>query len=418
MGKVTVSAPAMPLPEWEALEGFIREHVQRLLQSLLEEELSSILGRDRSERQTTVDAAKGYRNGYGKPRRLSTQCGTVVLRRPRARNLEERFESRVLPLFAKRTREVSELLPQLYLHGLAQNDFELALRGLLGEGAPLSSSSIERLRAKWQLEFDAWNKRGLSDRRLVYLWADGIYVKAGLEKDKAALLVVIGGMDDGCKEVLAVSTGYRESKEAWAEVFRGLRNRGLISPRLSTGDGNAGLWGGLAEVWPQSAEQRCWNHKIVNVLDQFPKKLQPEAKEMLCPIPYAPTRAEAEALRDDFVRHFHGLYPKAASTLLNDWERMVTFYDFPAPHWRHLRTTNVVESPFASVRLRTSAGKRYKKAANATALIWKLLTVAESRFQKLNCYELLPLVYMGIKFKDGRIEQRRDEPVEIAGRAA
>jgi len=200
------------------------------------------------------------------------QAGTIEIRRPRVRGLEERFESRILPLFERRTKAVGELLPELYLHGLSLGDFELALRGLLGEGAPLSPSSIERLRAKWQQEHDEWAKRPLSDLRLVYLWADGVYVKAGLEKEKAALLVVIGATVDGQKHVLSVVPGHRESKESWAYVFRDLKMRGLKAPKLMTADGNSGVWGALSEVWPQAGEQRCWNHKIVNVLDQLPKK--------------------------------------------------------------------------------------------------------------------------------------------------
>jgi transposase-like protein len=387
---------------WEGLEGFTRQKIQGWVQALLEEEITELLGRPRSKRRGNVDAPVGYRNGYGKRRRLSMQAGTVELRRPRVRGLEERFESRILPLFERRTKEVGQLLPELYLHGLSQGDFELALRGLLGEGAPLSPSSIERLRGKWQQEYDEWARRPLHDLRLVYLWADGVYVKAGLEKEKAALLVVIGATVDGQKHVLAVVPGHRESKESWAYVFRDLKRRGLKVPKLMIADGNSGVWGALSEVWPEVSEQRCWNHKIVNVLDQLPKKLQAEGRQLLTRIPYAPTRAEAEKAKADFVRRFRTSHEKAVTILEADWERMLTFYGFPEQHWRHLRTTNVIESPFAAVRLRTGASKRFKKVASATALIWRVLMVAEKRFRRLNAPKLLLDVYEGNQFVNGR----------------
>ena len=261
-------------PAWETLEAWVREQARDMIQQALEEEVTELLGRMKSERRVAVDAPPGYRNGYGKPRRLAMSSGTIEVRRPRVRGLEERFESRVLPLFQRRTKEVGELIPELYLHGLAEGDFELALRGLLGDGAPLSKSSVGRLRAKWTVEHEAWSRWPLEGRELVYAWADGIYVKAGLEKDKAALLVVIGAMSDGTKEVLAVTPGYRESTESWAAVLRDLKARGLGTPKLLVADGNLGIWGAAREVWPEAAEQRCWNHKTTNVLDRLPKREQ------------------------------------------------------------------------------------------------------------------------------------------------
>lgn len=388
-------------PGWAALEEYARGKIQGWIQDLLEEEVTELLGREKSERRRAVDGGEGYRNGYGKPRRLSMTAGTITVRRPRVRGLEERFESRLLPLFVRRTEEVGELLPQLYLHGLAQGDFELALRGLLGEGAPLSPSSIERLRGKWQLEFEEWNNRRLDELEVVYAWADGIYVKAGLEDTKAALLVIVGALSDGRKVVLAVASGQRESKESWAAVLRGLRDRGLKPWRVTVADGHLGIWAALAEVFPHAEEQRCWNHRIVNVMDQLPKKLWPEARELLRAIAYAETRSECERLRDQFVRRYGKTYPKAAETLTRDWERMVTFYSFPKDHWRHLRTTNPVESPFAALRLRTSAAKRFKKVRSAEALIWKTLMIAETKFRRLNAPELLKGVAAGKKFVDG-----------------
>jgi transposase-like protein len=385
--------------------------IQEWVQDLLEEEVTERLGRERSQRRSVMDNHEGYRNGYGKRRRLSMTSGTITVRRPRMRGLEERFVSRILPLFARRTREIGELLPQLYLHGLSKGDFELALRGLLGEGAPLSPSSLERLKAKWQEEFASWMSRSLEDRELVYLWADGVYVKAGLEREKAALLVVIGAMRDGRKEVLAVVPGYRESKESWLGVFRSLKERGLEAPKLVVADGSAAAWAAVAEVWPEAREQRCWNHKIINVLDQLPKKLQAEARELLVKIPYAATRAEAEHLREAFAKRYGRSYPNTATILEKDWERMVAFYDFPAEHWKHIRTTNIVESPFASVRLRTDAARRFRKVEGASALIWKLLMVAESRFRRLNAPELLADVYAGVEFVDGKAVSRSQRRV-------
>jgi len=411
MSKRTLTETDSSMVSWETLESFTRGRVQNFIQELLEEEVTELLGREKSKRRSGVDGALGYRNGYGKPRRLSMQGGTITVRRPRLRGLEERFVSRLLPLFVRHTKEVGAMLPELYLHGLSKGDFELALRGLLGEGAPLSASSIERLRASWQLQHDEWKSRSLEGRELVYVWADGIYVKAGLEKEKAALLVVIGAMSDGRKEVLAVTAGYRESKESWQGVFRDLRDRGLEVPKLAVADGNAGAWAAVVEIWPEAKEQRCWNHKIVNVLNQLPRKLQGQARELLCVIPYAPSRAEAERLRERFARRYRSAYPKAVEILEKDWERMVTFYDFPEEHWKHLRTTNIVESPFASVRLRTAASKRFKKVDNATAMIWKVLCVAESRFRKLNAPELLAQVYAGGVFVDGNAVTRESQRV-------
>ncbi len=389
-------------PSWETLEEMVRDRAQAFIEQILEEEVTAVLGREKSERRAAVDARPGYRNGYGKPRRLAMSSGTITVRRPRVRGLEERFESRVLPLFARRTKEVAELIPELYLHGLAEGDFELALRGLLGEGAPLSKASIRRLRQGWTEEFEAWSQRSLADREVVYVWADGIYVKAGLERDKAALLVVIAAMRDGTKEVLAIRSGYRESLESWLEVFRDLKARGVGAPRLLVADGNTAIWGAAREVWPEAAEQRCWNHKMRNVLDRLPKREQAEAKDLLRKVVYAETKDEAIRARQTFAKRYRQWYPKAVDVLDDDFERMVTFYDFPEAHWKHLRTTNIVESPFASVRLRTSAAKRFKRVESATALIWKLLTVAEKRFRRLDAPHLLRDVYEGRKFEDGK----------------
>jgi transposase-like protein len=300
---------------WEHLEDFVREYVQQFIQALLEEDVTKLLGRTKSARQEAVDAEPGYRNDYGKPRRLTLTSGTITVRRPRVRDLNERFVSRVLPLFKRQTKEVGELLPQLYLHGLALGDFELALRGLLGDGAPLSTASQLRLKTQWQGEYESWKQRRLDDLEVVYIWADGLYVKAGLEDTKAALLVMIGVLTNGQKVVLAVESGQRESKESWRMMLRDLRKRGLKPWRCTIADGHLGLWAALGEQYPTLAEQRCWNHPIVNVLDAMPKKHQAEARTLLCTLPYAETQAACETLRAEFTTRYQKLAPKAVERL-------------------------------------------------------------------------------------------------------
>jgi len=399
MSKI-IEEPAASSPVWETLETYAREQIQQFVQRLLEEEVDALLGRTKSERRTDGTPI-GYRNGYGKPRQLGLTSGTITVQRPRVRDVEERFVSRLLPLFQRRSREVGVLLPELYLHGLSTGDFELALRGLLGDAAPLSASSIQRLKTDWQARYDAWRQRDLSDLALVYCWADGIYVKAGLEQAKAALLVLIGALADGRKVILAVESGQRESTESWAAVLRALKARGLGAPKLTVADGHLGIWSALAQVWPESAEQRCWNHKLRNVVDVVPRKAQPEVKAHVQRIAAAASRAEAEGERRAFRLAFHTRYPKAVERLERDWERLVASYAFPAEHWRHLRTTNVVESPFDAVRLRTSAAKRFKKVESATALIWRILLVVEQHFRKLNAPHLCAEIYAGVTYRDG-----------------
>lgn len=401
MGKNTDKKAEKSRVTYEVLEEVVRMKVQEFIQDILEEEITEFLGRRKSERiRKKIDTHGGYRNGYGKPRRLALMNGTIRIRRPRLRNSDE-FESKVLPLFKRSTKELGEALPELYLHGLAKGDFELALRGLLGSGAPLSPASIQRLKGKWQVEYEGWKNGDLSGLEVVYQWADGIFVKAGLEKDKAALLVIIGALKNGQKVLLACESGYRESKESWLGILRDLRRRGLKLGRLTIADGHLGIWSALGEIHPHGDEQRCWNHKITNVLDAMPRRVRNEAGEYIKRIPYAETREECESLRDEFVSRYKREYPKAVEKLVTDWERMVTFYSYPKEHWVHIRTTNVVESPFSSIRLRTDAAKRFKRVENATAMIWKLLCVAEKNFYSLRGYWLLPEVYAGKRFVNG-----------------
>ena len=297
---------------------------------------------------------------------------------------------------------MNQLIPQLYLHGLAMGDFELALRGLLGKDAPISAGTVARLKEKWQAEWVEWRQRSLDGLKVVYMWVDGIYIKAGLEKDKAALLVVIGGLRNGEKVILAIEPGYRESAEGWSAVLRDLKDRGMNLPRLVVGDGHLGIWGALSNVYPGVLEQRCWNHKVMNVLDKLPKKAQAQGKLGLQKIFSAECRQDAEVNRNRFIDWCKKEnYQAAKESLERDWERMLTFYQFPKEHWKHLRTTNIVESPFAALRLRTAAAKRFKKVTNATAVIWKMLMLAEQRFRKLDAPEKMEMVFMGALFQDG-----------------
>jgi len=386
---------------YSELEEYARGKVREYLQDLLEEEVSEWLGREKSERKRSVLEQPGYRNGYGKPRRFTLSLGTVEVRRPRVRDLGERFESKILPMFRRQTKEVRGLIPDLYLHGLASGDFELALRELLGEGAPLSASSIQRLKEKWEGEYEQWRGTAIEESDWAYLWADGIYVKAGLGKEKAALLVVIGVQRDGNKRFLALEAGYRESKESWALVLRQMKVRGVKSARLFVGDGNLGLWAAVGEIYPQAQEQLCWNHKMLNVMDAVSKKEQVQAKGHLSAMMYAESRQEALKERKKFEQAFRH-NPKAIKTVVDNWERLTTYYDFPREHWKHLRTSNVVESPFSRVRLRTTASRRFKSQVNATCLIWKTLMVAEMSFRKLNAPSLVEKVAEGKKYDNGK----------------
>jgi transposase-like protein len=320
----------------------------------------------------------------------------------------------VLPLFKRRSQELGGMLAQLYLHGLASGDFELALRGLLGEGAPLSAASLLRLTSAWQTEYAAWKRTDLSKLELVYGWADGLYVKAGIGDRKAALLIIVGATTSGEKRLLACAAGERESKESWSELLRDLKQRGLKLPRLTVADGHLGIWAALGELNPQGAEQRCWNHKIVNVLNALPSKEQAEAAKLLKAMMYANSRSVCERKRDEFLLRFKKTAPKACATLTRDWERLVSFFDYPQQHWIHLRTTNIVESPFHAVRLRTDASRRFKKVDNAEAMIWKLLMVAHKSWRALNAPHLMREVYEAKPFKDGVAVQSKITPTRKA----
>lgn len=419
VGKTTEKATAPSRVVWTGLEAMLRQHVRDHIQRLLEEEVEVFLGRARYERKSSVESRSGYRNGHGKARKLTLSCGTVEFRRPRMSDLDGRFESALLPFFARRTREVNALLPELCLNGLAEGDMDLALRGLLGDDAPISAATVARLKAGWQRDLDEWSSRSLAALKVIYLWVDAIYVKAGLEKDKAAILVALAGLSDGTKVIVALAPGYRESTESWRDFLADLKRRGMNAPRLVIGDGHLGIWGAMREVYPESEWQRCWKHKVANVLDRLPKKAWPEAKKRLSEMSRAETAEKALASRREFQAWARKLgHGEAADLIEKDWEDLVAFYKFPKEHWGHLRTTNPVESPFSSVRLRTDAARRYKKVENATAVVWKTLRVTERRFRKLNAPDLCEKVFNGAVFVNGVVQPKPERDTNKEKEAA
>jgi transposase-like protein len=393
-----------------SLDDLAREGARRMIATALEAEVEEYVGAlvsevDEDGRRLVV------RNGRARERRLTVGSGTVPVRAPRVNDKRidgetgerKRFTSRILPAYARRSPKVTEVLPILYLRGLSTGDFAPALRDLLGEDASgLSSSSIQRMTEAWQAEHTAFGKRELRFHRYAYLFVDGVNVSVRLGEDpKVCLLVVIGVREDGEKELLGVEDGYRESEDSWAAVFRDLRDRGLNEPKLMCGDGALGAWAALRGVFPATREQRCWVHKTANVLDALPKRLQPRAKSLLHEMAEAPTRADAGKARERFRSEFDAKYPKAVAKLDKDWEALTAFYDFPAEHWRHLRTTNPIESSFATVKLRTKVTKGAVSKKAALAMAYKLLDAAQERWRRVNGHELVGDVLDGVKFKDG-----------------
>ncbi len=350
------------------------------------------------------------RNGRGQERKLTVGSGTVPVRAPRVNDKRiddhgqrEKFSSRILPAYARRSPKVTDVLPVLYLHGLSTGDFGPALRDLLGEDASgLSASSIQRLTESWQDEHAQFRRRELRFHRYAYVFVDGVNVKVRLGEDpKLCVLVVIGVREDGHKELLAVEDGYRESEDSWSAVFRDLKDRGMNEPKLCCGDGALGAWAALGNVFPATAEQRCRVHKTANVLDALPKRLQPRAKTLLHEMAEAPSRADALNARQKFAAEFDAKYPKSVAKLEKDWEQLTAFYAFPAEHWRHLRTTNPIESSFATVKLRTKVTKGAGSKKAALAMAFKLLDAAQGRWRRFNGHELVVDVLNDVQFKDG-----------------
>jgi transposase-like protein len=390
------------------LDELLQQGALKMLQDALEAEVEAYLARHRDARDER-GRAQVVRNGKAPTRQLVTGSGTLAVRAPRvddrrvnAAGQRQRFTSEILPSYMRRAPKVTEVLPILYLRGLSTGDFRAALPVLLGETASgLSPTTITRLTAGWETEYQAWRQRDLRTADYVYVWVDGVHFRVRLEEDRLCTLVLIGVRPDGTKELIAVEDGYRESTESWASVLRDLKRRGLRAPVVAVGDGALGFWAAVGTVWPDTRGQRCWVHRLVNVLDKLPKRLQPRAKQALHAIMQAPTRAEAEANIDAFAAEYDAKYPKAVASLRRDQAHLLTFYDFPAEHWRHLRTTNIVESPFATVRLRQRVTKGAGSRTKALVMAFKLLAMAEERWRKVNGPALLPLVRAGVRFVDG-----------------
>ena len=392
------------------LDDLAREGARRMIAAALEAEVEEYVGSFADE--VNEDGRRlVVRNGRGKERRLTVGSGTLPIHAPRVKDkrVEEetgertRFSSKILPRYARRSPRVTDVLPVLYLRGLSSGDFAPALRELLGEDASgLSASSISRLTEKWREEHRAFKRRRLDFVRYAYLFADGVHVSVRLGEDKRlCLLVIIGVREDGRKELLAVEDGYRESSDSWAEVLRDLNARGMSEPKLVTGDGALGLWAALADVFPHAREQRCWVHKTANVLDALPKRVQPQAKRMLHEIVEGATRKDAGQAIGAFVAEFEPKWPKAAEKLTKDREQLLAFYDYPAEHWRHLRTTNPIESSFATVKLRTRVTKGAGSKDAALAMAYKLLDAAQDRWRMFNGAELVKELLDGATFRDG-----------------
>jgi putative transposase len=407
------------------LDELLRQGALRMLQHALETEVEEYVTRHRATRDER-GRAQVVRNGKAPARQLVTGTGTLEVRAPRvndrrvdAAGQRQRFTSEILPTYMRRAPKVTEVLPILYLRGLSTGDFQAALPVLLGkDAAGLSPTTITRLTASWDTEYQAWRTRRLAEADYVYVWVDGVHFRVRLEEDRLCTLVMIGVRPDGTKELIAVEDGYRESTDSWSTVLRDLKRRGLRAPVVAVGDGALGFWAAVGAVWPETREQRCWVHRLANVLDKLPKRLQPRAKQALHGIMQAPTRAEAEAGIDAFAAEYDAKYPKAVTSLRRDQAQLLTFYDYPAEHWRHLRTTNIIESPFATVRLRQRVTKGAGSRTKALLMAFKLLAMAEERWRKVNGLELLPLVRAGVRFVDGVQEKPKNPIVEEKENAA
>ena len=391
-----------------ALEEIAREGARRMLAAALEAEVTEYVDAHREERDADGHALV-VRNGRARARTVVTGGGTIEVRAPRVhdRRIDKdgnrcRFTSRILPPYMRRSPKVDEVLPILYLRGLSTGDFREALPALLGEDAAgLSATTITRLTNQWQAEYEEFCRRDLSDCHYVYVWVDGVHVNVRLEDDRLCLLVMLGARADGTKELIAIEDGYRESKESWLTVLRDLKRRGMQPPHVAVGDGALGFWAAVREVWPQTDEQRCWVHRLGNILDKLPKRLQGRAKQALHEIMYAETREEAERAADHFETEYGGKYPKAVASLRRDFRKLLTFFGYPAEHWKHLRTTNVIESTFATIPLRQRVTKGPGSRKKGLTMAYKLLMMAGQRWRRLNAPHMLGLVVAGATFVDG-----------------
>ncbi len=411
-----MEAEILPSLDEVALEG-----ARRMLSVALEAEVAAYL--EYHQARDEKGHALVVRNGRSRERSVTLGCGTVKIRAPRIEDRRrgphgdrQRFTSKLLPPYMRRSPKVGEVLPVLYLRGLSTGDFREALPVLLGEeAAGLSATNITRMTAAWQSEHTAFKKRSLADRDYVYVWVDGIHVNVRLEEDRLCLLVMIGVRPDGTKELIALEDGYRESTESWLDLLRDLSARGMQAPVVAVGDGALGFWAALREVWPQTQEQGDWVHRLRNVLDKLPKRLRSKAKAALHEIMYADNREHAEEAITSFAKQYEAKYPKAVASLRRgDEDKLLTFFDFPAEHWKHLRTSNVVESPFATVRLRQRVTKGPGSRSKGLSMAFKLLEMAQKRWRRINGAGKLPLVREGVKFVDGDRVERKNQREEIA----
>lgn len=390
------------------LDEIVREGARQMLQAAIETEAAEYV----AQFANVVDT-DGHRlvvrNGHLPERELVTGVGPVGVKQPRVRDRSGhvKFTSKILPPFLRRLPSVDALIPVLYLKGISTGNFSEALSAILGPNAVgLSATNIVRLKEGWEKEYEVWSKRDLSGKRYVYLWADGIYFNVRLDKDRPCILVIMGATDNGTKELLAVWDGERESKMSWQTVLRDLKHRGLTeAPKLATGDGALGFWGALEEEYPHTREQRCWVHKTANILDKIPKRIQPDSKKLIHEMYLAATRSDAMLAFVEFKTRYSAKYPKAVECLTKDEDVLFTFYDFPAEHWAHLRTTNPIESTFATIRHRTRQTKGCGSRRATLSMVFKLGLEAQKKWRRLNGSQLIAKVIEGIKFVDGELDR-------------
>ncbi|QDV09293.1 Transposase, Mutator family [Planctomycetes bacterium Poly30] len=393
----------------DALTNLIRGAAQAILAEAISAEAQEHIDRFR----TVVDE-KGNRrvvlNGYLPEREIHTGAGVLPIRQPRVRvkdagpdDGELKFQSKLVPRYLRKAKNIEDLIPWLYLRGISTNDMTDVLAGLLGvDPVGFSASSVVRCKKVWEDEFSAWEKRSLKGKRYVYVWADGVYFNVRLTGERACILVLIGATPDGRKEVIAIHDGTRESEQSWTEMLVDLKARGLDeAPMLAIGDGALGFWKAVSKIWPATRHQRCWTHKMANILNKLPKSAHATAKSLLQAIWMAETEELALKAFDAFIATYSAKYPKAVECLVKDKEEMLAFFDFPAEHWRHLRTSNPIESTFATVRQRTSRTKGSGSRMATLSMVFKLTMCAQAKWRRLNGHEQLGALILGVQFKDG-----------------
>lgn len=399
---------AQPGTFTDSLTEILRHGARALLAQAVEAEVGDFLARH-ADFETAAGRRRVVRHGHLPERKIMTGIGPVAVRQPRVRDREAaeggriRFRPTILPPYARRTKSLEVLIPILYLKGISSGDFEEVLAALVGKDAPgLSASTIARLKEVWTEEHARWQKRDLAAKRYVYVWVDGIYLEARLEDQAQCILVIIGATPEGKKELVGFTDGLRESAQSWRDLLLDLKRRGLtIAPELAVADGALGFWKALGEVWPNSREQRCWVHKTANVLNKLPKSLQAKAKRAVQDIWMAETKADAMAALAAFAETYGTKYEKAVDGLTKDRDALLAFYDFPAEHWKHLRTTNPIESTFATVRHRTVRSKGCLSNKTALAMVFKLADAAQKSWHRLRGHNQLPKLIHGVKFTDG-----------------